>query len=167
MVHLLRSSQYFLHSHKNQKCSSVWAGALACGLWQEVKNICGFRSHDILHIKHNPTARSPSLKPFPYKSPILYSLSLHTLVAALSISQMVFIHRQKTPVFFLHYLPVHLQTCGVLQPYELGKAQHQQHPSFPNTLSRMISVNGRENTLTFTVQNSTKRICFVRQGGKM
>lgn len=100
MVHLLSPSQYFLHSHKNQKHSSICAEALGRGLWQEGGNICGFGSHDVLYIKHNPTARPPSLQPFPYKSLNLYLLSLHTLVAVLSISQMVFIHRQKTRVFF-------------------------------------------------------------------
>lgn len=69
--------------------------------------------------------------------------------------------------FFLHYLPVHLQTCGVLRPCKPGRARHQQCTSFPTALGWTISVNLRENKLPFIAERSTKIIWFLREGGKM
>lgn len=98
-VHLLRPSQYFLHSQKKLRHFSIHAEAPGHGLWQEVENLCGFEGHEVLCIKCNPTARPPSLQPFSYKSQNFNFPSLRTLVAVLSISQMVSVHRQKTGVF--------------------------------------------------------------------
>lgn len=61
MVPLLSPSQYFLHSHKQQKYFSVSAEDLGHGLWQEMENLCGFEAHEVLCTKGNPPSRPVSL----------------------------------------------------------------------------------------------------------
>lgn len=78
---------------------------------------------------------------------------------------MVFIHRQKDMRVLLHYLPVHLQTWGVLHPYTLARAQQQQCASFSTALGWMTSVTLRKNKLPFIAERTTKPIClFLMEG---